>query len=70
MSNEVRDIRIYKDLDVHSNVVGFHAFLESALQRRVLEYTLNPLTNLGNNWVGILQSLEVKLIDSNGLNQV
>lgn len=70
MANEVRDVRIHKDLDIYSNIVEFFEFLESALQRKVLEYTLSPLTKLGDNYSSILQALEVKTNKRNDSNQV
>lgn len=68
--NIVRNIKIFKDSDVYTNVIGFDAFLTNTLQTKVLEYTLNPFTNLGDNLASILQELEVKLIDANGSNKV
>lgn len=70
VANELRSIKMYKNLDVCTNVVGFHAFLERSLQRKVLEYKLNPLTNVGLHFGAVIQALEVKLIDSDNSNQV
>lgn len=41
----------------------FREFLEKSLRRKIFDYTLKPLTNLGDNFGGLLQALEVKLID-------
>lgn len=70
VAKEVRDIRIYIDLDVYSNIIGFSEFLETLSKEESWNIcTINSLTNLGNNWGGILQSLGVKLIDSKDSNQ-
>lgn len=58
------------DTIADENIEGFKAFLENRLQRKVLNYTLNPFTKLGDNWSSTLLALEVKLIDSNDSYQV
>lgn len=68
--NEVLDVKIYEDSDIHSNVAELGTLLENSLLGKVLEYKLNPLTKLGDNWASVLQSLDVKLIQSNESNQV
>lgn len=68
--NEVLDVKIYEDSDVHSNVAELGTLLENYLRRKVLEYKLNPLTKLGDNWASVLQSLDVKLTQRNDSNQV
>lgn len=68
--NEVLNIKIFKNSDVHTQVLGFSAFLADSLRQRILEYNMNPLTNLGDNWVSVLQTLEVKLVENDDSNQV
>lgn len=68
--NDVVDIKVSEDLDVHSNIVGFGPFLENTLRSKVLKYTLKPLTKKGENWAAILQAIEVKLVHSNDSNHV
>lgn len=68
--NEVRTIKLYKDLDVNSSIIGLGAFLETCLQKKVFKYTLNPLTKRGENWGTVLQALEVKYLKSNDSNEV
>lgn len=68
--NKVRSIKLFKDSDVYTSVVGFGVFLTNTLQTKVLKYTLNPITNYGDNLASILQELEVQLIDVSGSNKV
>lgn len=56
---------MFEDSEVHSNTVEIGAFLENTLRKKVLEYTLSPLTKKGENWAAILQAVEVKLVHSN-----
>lgn len=63
--NDAVDIKMFEDSEVHSNIVELGAFLENTLRRKVLEYTLSPLTKKGENWAAILQNVEVKLVHSN-----
>lgn len=58
------------DTIAEDDIEGFKAFLENRLQRKVLNYTLNPFTKLGDNWSSTLLALEVKLIDRNDSYQV
>lgn len=39
----------------------FAQFLEKSLQRKVLEYSIKPLTKPGDNFGAILQSVDVKV---------
>lgn len=39
----------------------FNAFLEKCLKRKVLHYTLKPLTKPGDNYGSIMQSVDVKV---------
>lgn len=52
------------------DIEGFKEFLENRLERKVLNYTLNPFTKLGDNWSSRLLALEVILIDRNDSYQV
>lgn len=45
-------------------------FLEKCLGRKVLEYTLNPLTKPGDNYGSIMLSVEVKVAEINECNKV
>lgn len=49
----------------------FRAFFKKNVRRNFFDYTLKPLTNLGDDFGGLLQALEVKLIDgdSNHIKQ-
>lgn len=58
------------DTIADENIEGLKAFLENILQRKVLNYTLNPFTKLGDNWSSTLLALEVKFIDRNDSYQV
>lgn len=48
----------------------FHEFLENQLARKILEFTLNPLTKPGDNYNSILRALEVTSIKNNRTNEV
>lgn len=48
----------------------FTEFLEKCLGRKVLEYTLNPLTKPGDNYGSIMLSVEVKVAEINECNKV
>ncbi|XP_031632040.1 uncharacterized protein LOC116346242 [Contarinia nasturtii] len=52
------------------NGENIHEFLEKCLKKRVLEYTLRPLTKPGDNFKATIQSLEVKLLKSNDSNEI
>lgn len=46
-------------------IKNFTQFLEENLKRRVLEYTFKPLTKPGDNYCGVVQSVEVKVAGTN-----
>lgn len=48
----------------------FREFLEKSLNKRVLEYTLKPLTKPGDNYGSIIQSVDVKVTSDDDCNQV
>lgn len=52
------------------NIIEFDSFLEKSLKSKVLEYTLKPLTKLGDNWSNTLLALSVKLLKNNQTNEV
>lgn len=52
------------------NIIEFDSFLESSLKVKVLEYTLKPLTKLGDNWSNTLLALAVKLLKNKDTNEV
>lgn len=49
---------------------NFVEFLEICLKRKVLEYSLRPLTKPGDNYGGILQSVDVKVAANNDFEEV
>lgn len=49
---------------------GFSNFLETCLNRKVLEYTLKPLTKPGDNYGSIMQAVDVKLAGKNESSEV
>lgn len=52
-------------------IKDFANFLEKSLQRKVLEYNINPLTKPGDNFGAILQSVDVKVgNDSNNVRMI
>lgn len=48
---------------------NFVEFLETSLRKKVLEYTLKELTKPGDNFGGVLRSVEVKVAE-NDSNEV
>lgn len=48
----------------------FTEFLEKCLGRKVLEYTLEPLTKPGDNYGSMMLSVEVRVAEINDFNQV
>lgn len=57
-SQALRDIR------------NFTEFLEKCLKRKVLEYTLQPLTKPGENYGSIMQWVKVKVAGVNSPSEV
>lgn len=47
---------------------NFVNFLKDCLRQTVLEYKLKPLTNPGENYASVLQSVEVKVIKNDQVN--
>lgn len=57
MSGQVRPL---------SEIRNFTKFLEKCLERKVLGYTLKPLTKPGDNYGAVLQSVDVKVVGNKG----
>lgn len=51
-------------------IKDFTEFLEKCLDRKVLEYTLKPLTKPGDNYGSVMQSVEVKIAGSSDPKEV
>lgn len=51
-------------------IINFTEFLEKHLGRKVLDYILRPLTNPGENYGSVMQSVEVKVAGLNDANEV
>lgn len=61
MSDQVRPLCEIKE---------FVKFLETSLSKRVLDYTLKPLTKPGDNYGSIMQSLDVKVAGESDAKEV
>lgn len=53
-----------------SEIRNFTDFLEKCLERKVLDYTLKPLTKPGDNYGAVLQSVDVKVVGNKGRDEV
>lgn len=53
-----------------SEIRNFTAFLEQHLNKKVLEYTLKPLTKPGDNFGAIVKSVDVKAVDNSDSDEV
>lgn len=51
-------------------VKNFTAFLEKCLKRTVIEYTMKPLTQMGDNYGSVLHSVEAHVTATNDNNEV
>lgn len=49
---------------------NFTEFLEQNLKKKVLEYTLKPLTKPGDNFGAVVQAVDVKVVKNNENNDV
>lgn len=47
-----------------------HEFLEHVFDGKVIEFTFNTLTKPGDNYRGLVQKLDVKLLKNNHSNEV
>lgn len=51
-------------------IKDFTGFLEKCLGRKIVEYSLKPLTKPGENYGSVMLSVEVKLVDDDENNKV
>lgn len=49
---------------------NFTDFLENCLDIKVVQYTVKPLTKSGDNYNSMVQAIDVKSIQNNGLHEV
>lgn len=64
------DIKMSEQTKPLSEIRNFTEFLEKCLERKVLSYTLKPLTKPGDNYGAVLQSVDVKVVGNNGIDEV
>lgn len=53
-----------------SEIKYIKEFLEECLNMKVIDYTIKPLTKPGDNYGGVLQSIEVRAFESNDSDKV
>lgn len=49
------------------DIKDFLEFLEKCLKQKVLDYSIKPLTKNGDNFSGIIRSVDVKVAGINGI---
>lgn len=49
------------------DIKDFREFLEKSLKQKVLDYSIKPLTKNGDNFSGIIRSVDVKVAEVKGI---
>lgn len=61
---------MFEDAKPLTEIRNFTEFLEQHLNKKVLEYSLKPLTKPGDNFGAIVQSVDVKVTGKIGSDEV
>lgn len=54
---------------VECDIIHLREFLENCLCKKILDYSLRPLTNPGDNYGSIIQALKVTVISNNNCDR-